>query len=1115
VNGVIKYSLALLLGLSAFGCLTEQEAPDIRTTSQALTITSNHQIGFVGDWFYTHWKDAGTTSQTVNSDGTFSVTWQGGNYNFVGGPGWNNGNVNRKIGYNVSADGGASYITLYGWSRNPLVEYYILQRWTYDPSAGATQGTTFTSNGTTWTTYRSQRVNQPSIDGTKTFYQYWSKPSQQKALGQNHEIIFADHVAAWAASGWNLGNLNDLGPTPGTSDPTYQVMAVEVFNPASSGTGAGKVWDATGPAAVCGDATCNGTETCSSCASDCGVCSSTQAYLEAECATSKTGAYANSLTTQSGFSGTGHVTSSNNFAGTTYDGTSADSATFNFNVGAGTYKIYFRVETNASADDDSWFYQVNGATWTMENSHNSVSGWQWVAGAGGNVTLAAGNHTLKVANRENGLDMDKIAVLPSTAAAPTGTGSAATNCGASSPVCGDATCGAGESCSSCAADCGSCPVASACDLPAIGATGQAAPSGVAGNLQVLNWAGHSSAISYSWDDSNSSQISNYTALNALGVPLTFYMQTGKTEASNAIWDQAVVDGHEIGNHTTNHPSTEPSAATAASIMDGATTFIESNLGVTPYTFAAPNGNAVYQSPASTRFLINRGVTNGTILPNDSTNAFNLPSFIPPANATAANFNSETDAAKNAAGWKVFTLHGISGGTDGAYNAFSLANYQSAVNYAKGIGSTTASTQSQRKMWIDTVAKIGAYWRGQKTFSSVTPSTSGSNTTWSWSLPQNFPPGQCLRVKVDGGTLSQGGSALPWDGHGYYEISLDAGALTLSGTPAAPACGDATCNGTETCSTCSSDCGACAPACGDATCNGTETCSTCSSDCGACAPACGDATCNGTETCSTCSSDCGACSSSGAAIPGRIEAENYNAYNEIGATNEGGACNLGDGVDKSATTEGCVVGWTAAGEWLEYNINAGVGGTFNIMARVSSGTAGANFHINLDGVNITGTKSNPNNGWSTYSNIGVTGVAISAGAHTLRMVFDSAYTNFDWIDVTAVAACVPATSCSAGSECGTQANGCGGTIACGTCSGGETCNTGSNMCEAPPPTSSCTCPTGCSSLVNASVPLTVDAASAGTCYFFTGSAGNYINTWNTTQVNINGTNITNVYTGAAQ
>jgi hypothetical protein len=53
----------------------------------------------------------------------------------------------------------------------------------------------------------------------------------------------------------------------------------------------------------------------------------------------------------------------------------------------------------------------------------------------------------------------------------------------------------------------------------------------------------------------------------------------------------------------------------------------------------------------------------------------------------------------------------------------------------------------------------------------------------------------------------------------------------------------------------------APACGDGTCNGSETCGSCPNDCGAC-PSCGDGSCNGSEDCGSCAADCGACSVGG-------------------------------------------------------------------------------------------------------------------------------------------------------------------------------------------------------------------------------------------------------------
>lgn len=72
---------------------------------------------------------------------------------------------------------------------------------------------------------------------------------------------------------------------------------------------------------------------------------------------------------------------------------------------------------------------------------------------------------------------------------------------------------------------------------------------------------------------------------------------------------------------------------------------------------------------------------------------------------------------------------------------------------------------------------------------------------------------------------------------YTVISLDEGTTTVDFyNREIPRCGDKICNGDETCSTCSQDCGECEepePYCGDGSCNGNETCSSCPSDCKEC------------------------------------------------------------------------------------------------------------------------------------------------------------------------------------------------------------------------------------------------------------------------------------------
>ena len=301
-------------------------------------------------------------------------------------------------------------------------------------------------------------------------------------------------------------------------------------------------------------------------------------------------------------------------------------------------------------------------------------------------------------------------------------------------------------------------------LPAPSTTGVPRPSGTAGNLRVLNWAGFKGAVSYTFDDSNSSQIQNYSTLQSAGVHYTFYLQTGKTaDSSNNVWRTALTNGHELGNHTRNHSSNDDGSDT-----DAATQFIESTFGITVYTMAAPNGSSVYTNIARTRFLANRGVSNALVQPNDNTDPFTLPCYLPPQGASASTMNQQVDTAESSGGWRIFLVHGFTGGSDGAYQPVALSEFMSTVSHSK-----------TKNLWIDSLLNVVAYWRAQKTLTSTTPTSSGGTTTYNWTLPDHFPPGMFLRVTVDGGTLKQGDTTLTWDDHGYYEVALDRRTLAIS------------------------------------------------------------------------------------------------------------------------------------------------------------------------------------------------------------------------------------------------------------------------------------------------------------------------------------------------
>ena len=76
------------------------------------------------------------------------------------------------------------WLSLYGWSTNPLVEYYVIENYGRLPAHAGTFMGTVTSDGGTYNIYEHQQVNQPSIQGTATFNQYLAiRQSQRPPAG--------------------------------------------------------------------------------------------------------------------------------------------------------------------------------------------------------------------------------------------------------------------------------------------------------------------------------------------------------------------------------------------------------------------------------------------------------------------------------------------------------------------------------------------------------------------------------------------------------------------------------------------------------------------------------------------------------------------------------------------------------------------------------------------------------------------------------------------------------------------------------------------------------------------------------------------------------------------
>lgn len=162
----------------------------------------------------------GHACMTLGAGALFSGEWDGiENYLARRGLAYDQTKPHQAIGhfaaqyncdYQPSTASGNSYLSVYGWSVNPLIEYYIIEdwcRWIPSMDKNAIFKGTFEVDGSLYDIYENTRINQPSIEGNTTFQQYFSIRRDKRQAGK---INISAHFDKWEELGMKMGLMHEV-----------------------------------------------------------------------------------------------------------------------------------------------------------------------------------------------------------------------------------------------------------------------------------------------------------------------------------------------------------------------------------------------------------------------------------------------------------------------------------------------------------------------------------------------------------------------------------------------------------------------------------------------------------------------------------------------------------------------------------------------------------------------------------------------------------------------------------------------------------------------------------------------------------------------------------------
>lgn len=260
MKAILKYGLVAACALAA-NAFAQDFCNTAAHSGSKVEVSTNNVGSFSNGIGYELWNEGGNGgSATFYDDGSFNCQMTGAkDYLCRAGLSFNSDKTHTELGH-MKADfklvksnlSGIqySYIGIYGWTREPLVEWYIVDNTgsDYMPGDWVAQGSSakkhgvYDIDGAKYTVYEGDRTSY-SIDGdNKYFKQYFSVRTSKRDCGT---IDITAHFKKWEELGMKMGKmheakiLGEAGNSEGAKargeyDFPYAKVYIESDTPSSS-----------------------------------------------------------------------------------------------------------------------------------------------------------------------------------------------------------------------------------------------------------------------------------------------------------------------------------------------------------------------------------------------------------------------------------------------------------------------------------------------------------------------------------------------------------------------------------------------------------------------------------------------------------------------------------------------------------------------------------------------------------------------------------------------------------------------------------------------------------------------------------------------------------------